>query len=495
MDGMQQVNISAHRKAQLLMFAFLIPLAIFISIAISQGSYYLALPIIVILFLVVGMVLPIEYIALMLLVLPLFAAILKFYLPTFYGLGVNAVMVPFALIILVFRYMMNPNLLSKRIPALPFIVLYLAAYALSLLQTDQLFGGIRVFINTLNYFVILAIMYSVTNRKNFRRLLLVLLISMTPSILVAAVQAITGRVSFGGIDMTAFRSREMEGTTVRIVGLEHMSELSVKCAFVITVLTVLITSHRTKIIWRTLGLIFIGLTSVVLLKTYSREGWLALLVMMGAYTLRYKRILFVIFVGAVLISGIAMWGELAQRVEPIIYGTDSSIGSRSEAIVRTFYLIKQKPVLGYGLGTSAVIDILPQAAAYIRAKAEISGAVNPTHSFYLEEWFYTGIFGVLFSLCIIITIFIRAKKVYSIVNKSNFHKYREIAFVFLITVILAFFQNLLGHTKTPHLWFFWGICLKIPSMINEELHEHAIDGEKGQGDTALSRTSSTSPGK
>ncbi len=484
MAEMQTAELSYRQKLTLLTFGILIPLTLLIGIIISKSAFLLIVPIALIAIIIISLIISVEYIAIALLLLPLFAAILKFYIPTIFGLGLNAVVVPFILVVLVFRFMMNPKLFSKNTPLLPIIAFYLLFYALSLFQTDNVFGGIRLLVNTLVYLLVFVLMYNVTTRDNYRRLLVLLLIALSPSLFVAAQQIVTGRVAFGGYDISALRSDEFG--TLRIGGMEHMSELSMKCAFIITIIVVLITVFRPKIIWKILGVFYIALATLVLLKTYSREGWLVMILMMSAFTLRYKKILFVVFIAITIIIGIATWGEIAPRIEPIIYGTDSSMQSRSEAIMRTINLIAKKPFLGYGLGTFAVIDLLgPKAAGYYTVtKSKYRRSRNPTHSFYLEEWFYTGIGGLVFSLWLMIALLKKSFRVYHTKGIKKYPQYRVVAFLFVITAGLVFMQSLLGHTKLHSMWYFWGVCAKIPVLISERENLENISRKNIESDSS-----------
>lgn len=464
-----QVTLNYHQKFTLLTFGLLVPFVLLIGLMISQHAYWFILPIVIVGLLVLGLIINIEYLALVLLTLPLFSALLKYYVPSIFGLGVNAFAVPLILVILFLRFMMNPKIIDWKTPALPFMVLYLMFYGISLFQTDNLFAGVRVFFNTLVSILIFILIYSATNHRNFRKLLVGLLIFLSPSIFVAIIQLITGRVGFGEMDLTEHYSKAMGGT-LRVGGMEHMSELSVKCVFVITLSVVLIALFRIRLVWKMLFFSFMAVAVFILLKTYSREGWLAFLIMGTAVTLRFKRTLFVIFVGVIIVIGVVFWTtDIAPRVEPLLYGEDASFESRFNSINRTLHVIKKRPITGYGIGTSSIAEIVnPNMVAYFTLRSQYAALYNPTHSFYIEEWLYTGLGGIFFSMCIIVFLFRKALKTYRTKGIKKYREYYVLVFIFLITVITVFFQNLLGHTKTPYMWFFWGVCVKIPVLISQK---------------------------
>jgi len=136
-------------------------------------------------------------------------------------------------------------------------------------------------------------------------------------------------------------------------------------------------------------LALIGPLLYALVLTMSRSGLVALLVILGNIFIksRHKLILIMFFASIVMIA----WSNLndIQRDRYLsLTGSDDTIGAatvdgRLHGITKEFNIAAQKPIVGYGLGTSK------------EAINNVIGGSNVSHNLYLETFMETGIIGLI----------------------------------------------------------------------------------------------------
>jgi O-antigen ligase len=164
-----------------------------------------------------------------------------------------------------------------------------------------------------------------------------------------------------------------------------------------------------------------------LILTASRSGLLTLTVFAAALMLKSKKKVLYILVLLVLVIAVLFNLSPIQRDRYLsIYRSDvrgaSTAHERIEGLKSNFELIRQKPLVGYGLGTS------------LEANYNLNQIGLVTHNLYLEVWQELGLFGLILFLLFII---------------SNLQGYRRL----LLQVQGTQNHYIINVTKTLGAWF------------------------------------------
>ncbi len=138
-----------------------------------------------------------------------------------------------------------------------------------------------------------------------------------------------------------------------------------------------------------LGLAGTGLGCIALAMTYSRAGWIGLLISAVVFVFLWKRKLLPLFALVALAAVPILPDTVWNRILTIFNPADTSTSSRFPLYAAALELIQTRPQ-GVGLGSEAVRAAVSDMNLY-HGKAPFVHC----HNVYLQVWAETGLFGLL----------------------------------------------------------------------------------------------------
>ncbi len=141
---------------------------------------------------------------------------------------------------------------------------------------------------------------------------------------------------------------------------------------------------------RFLGLVSAGVGCVSIAMTYSRASWVGLVFAAAIFVVLWNRKLIPLGILAALVVLAALPETVFNRVLTIFNTSDSSTTSRFPLYRAAGEFLKQRPVLGAGLGTDAV----RQAVSDLNLFHGKDHFVH-CHNIYLQVWCETGLVGLI----------------------------------------------------------------------------------------------------
>jgi len=193
---------------------------------------------------------------------------------------------------------------------------------------------------------------------------------------------------------------------------------------------------------------------LILIATFSRGGWLALIIFSIALSL-FKKPKFLLLIFAGLFFLIITVEPIRDRVEDVYNPPiTSSVYWRFEQWDKMYRLFKQQPWTGYGAGTETIV--------HEKEFGFYSG--NPyTHNDLLKNALEMGIFGVIaYSLLIISTSVFLLIKYFKEKNKNYRNIILIVFLLFLAELGFSMTSNILRSTVIQWLiWFLVGSSLGI----------------------------------
>jgi O-Antigen ligase len=136
-----------------------------------------------------------------------------------------------------------------------------------------------------------------------------------------------------------------------------------------------------------------------LLLTLSRSGFLALVVGGWDIFLKSKRKMTMIILALVTLG--ILWNNMSyiqrDRYLSLIGGSETASAktaqSRISGFTKSFTLVKNNPLFGYGIGTS------------FEAFYNVSRQAHVSHIFYMEAWIETGLIGLIILMLFVFAIY------------------------------------------------------------------------------------------
>ncbi len=295
--------------------------------------------------------------------------------------------------------------------------------------------GVYEFIRITSIFAIFALVFlAIQNKLSVKYILYAILFSAVIPFLIAAYQIIfeTGLSTTFGVNSRVY------GT------FSHPSPFAFYALTIAAISLYLIILEKKKITWLYL---FFGPAIVILLFTFTRGAWLALIAFLAIIAgMKAPKVL----IGIAIFSFIIFFSSITvhDRVEDIYNPpADSSIRWRLKQWEDMFDLALDKPVLGYGTGTEAVVHYYSFG----------SDAGNPyTHNDFLKITLENGVVGfVAFAILIAhcwVLLFSKFRKAYSQKYK-DFHLI--VLVLFTVFILVSFGDNVLRSTATQ--WVIWSL--------------------------------------
>ena len=141
---------------------------------------------------------------------------------------------------------------------------------------------------------------------------------------------------------------------------------------------------------RLLGLVGAGVGTAALIMTYSRAGWVGLLVAAVVFVFLWKRKLLPVFLALGLAAIPLLPDVVFNRILTIFNMNDTSTSSRFPLYEAAWSLIQQNPFWGSGLGSDAVRLAVKEGNHYHGEAPFVH-----SHNVYLQIWAELGIFALL----------------------------------------------------------------------------------------------------
>jgi len=345
----------------------------------------------------------------------------------------------FAILALVFSaFVILKNVKKiKKIPLLSPWLIFLFVLIISLVTSVNITSGITELSRLLTILLLfVASFILIEKNKDLSILIKVIIISAIVPAIVAFFQFFTRTgltIPFEGVYNRAF------GTFAHPNLLAFYLLIALTLCFV-----VYLTSDKRK-----MAIIFYGLLSLFFLAglafTYSRSAWIGLVVIVLILGLiRYR--IFLIFAIIILAFSYFSVEQINIRIKDLRNVTPySSIQWRFDLWEDGLEYAKQKPVLGYGVGTSKEI--------IMKNRGPRAGSPD-AHNDYLRIGIEAGVIGLIAYLILVLSLIITLLKAYA---KQKRPRLKTLTFIILILVIsysiIGFGDNILANTALQ--WSLW----------------------------------------
>jgi len=356
------------------------------------------------------------------------------------GLNLNFAGI-FAILAIVFSLFVILNNIGrvKRLPLFSAWLFFLAALSASLITSINLGTGITELLRLISTMLIFFVSYIlIESKRDLANLIKTIIVSALIPSLVAVYQYLTQTgltVPFEGVYNRVF------GTFAHPNLLAFYLLLALALCFVI-----LLTGDKKKIsivFYSGAALLFL----ITLFMTYTRSAWLGLLILVFMLGItRYRKFLLVAMI-LLSLSFISV-EQINTRLQSFTEkDPSSSIQWRLQLWSDSLDYFKQKPLLGYGVGTSNEVIIQnrgPQAGS------------SDAHNDYLRIALDSGLLGLLGFFFLIFSLLTSLYKIYRRQNKPHL---KTLAFVILILTgsfyLISFGDNILANTALQ--WTLWAL--------------------------------------
>lgn len=328
-------------------------------------------------------------------------------------------------------------------------IFFLAVLFLGIFYSIDPLSSIYEFIRALSIFAIFALVFlTVQNKFPIRHILYAILFSAIIPFLFAALQIVFGT----GLGTTP-------GVESRVFGtFSHPSPFALYTLGIAAISFFLIVSEKKKNFWA--YVIFVS-SVIILISTFTRGAWIALAVFLSIIgAMKAPRFLF----GAVVISFILFFSSTTvhDRIEDIYNPpADSSIRWRFQQWENMFDVARDRPVLGHGTGTEAVVH-------YYKFGPD---AGNPyTHNDFLKITVENGLLGlVAFMFLVISCVIFLFIKYY----KTQPSQLKDLCLVvlalFLVFMMVSIGDNVFRSTATQ--WVVWSLMAVCLTVVGDEKSE------------------------
>ncbi len=196
-----------------------------------------------------------------------------------------------------------------------------------------------------------------------------------------------------------------------------------------------------------MGVLCSALSTICLLLTYSRNGWLSLCVALAAISLTNRRYIKYVILFPIIFLMFDLLGD-AGRLLPQNMIVDSSIEYRIKIWTSAIKIVKDNLLLGIGTGT-----VWEQIPLY---SSELKAYISHVHNIYLQKLVDNGIVGLFFFILFI-------KYLWNIIKEDilNNKEISLIAFGFYISLLVSgFFDAICFQAQiSVFVWLFIGMNL------------------------------------
>nr|MBI2905263.1 O-antigen ligase family protein [Chloroflexota bacterium] len=228
----------------------------------------------------------------------------------------------------------------------------------------------------------------------------------------------------------------------------------------------------------------LAVSSLAIVFSFSRGGFIALLVMLGAM-LAYRRQrpinwLIALAIGLVLLQFVpATYTQRLQTIVEIIPGfgngvtttgpNEASLRGRTSELIVAVQMFADRPILGVGLGNYSFYY-----QSYSR-RLGMDPRVEPreAHNLYLEVAAETGLLGLSMFGILLWVMFTGILRARHLLVAAKLTRYLDIISAYTFSLVGYLTASLFIHAAYPrYLWLLVGIALAIPRVAQHELAEH-----------------------
>lgn len=244
----------------------------------------------------------------------------------------------------------------------PFLLFLAVCGASIFFSQDQELSGGDLLRQLSVFFIYLLTRDIAQGEEKIRQFLLVVLSSALVPVIVAYYQLLSGNLFYGDFEAG------------RLIGTFYHPNAFASYLVVILIFSTALVLEKEPLLPRLFLVPFVGLTSLVLVLTYSRGAWIVFLfsmMVMGA--LRYRKIFALIPIGVVL--AVACIPAIRERVidalDPSYSRGHSAVEWRVRAWADLWQLVKHRPFFGHGLSMVEVELGYLAHNDYLRLLAEV----------------------------------------------------------------------------------------------------------------------------
>lgn len=166
-----------------------------------------------------------------------------------------------------------------------------------------------------------------------------------------------------------------------------------------------ITEKKFKYKMIFIGAAILGIVLLLMSGTRNAMGFLMVSILLFSYIWKKKMGIYVAVAGLLVIASIPVFLANSQSLDflskRLTHIEGGSANARENVWKLSLELIKEKPMMGYGLGR--VMDQME--------KNVVKWAVLNTHNAYLGIWFQIGVFGLVFTLLIYFIVLFKGYKI------------------------------------------------------------------------------------
>jgi len=441
------LNILKNNRIQnLLLFLMLATLFFFIaSFFIEMSIFFGFLLFILIYIFIISFYYPFFAILSFLLIRPLLDFSTDYNLFSFASLNINlASLMGFMVMIVALWYLIFKHKELKRSKILYFWLLFIAVNALSLLVSFDISLGIREIARLLSIVSIflLAQIFVKTKKDLTITLKVVLMSAILPALI--------------GVWQYLYKADIIAGFDGRLAAtFAHPNMLAFFIFFVFSISLFVFLYGKKDNVLSYFYLLASALFIMIIILTYTRGSWLALLIFIFIIgVVKFRKLLLVSILLFLLVYSLVP--TLQHRVNNTFnfQNYDSSIVWRYNLYKDSWDIAKEKPILGHGSDTSSTL------IEYNRSYR--LGSPEP-HNDYMKTFMETGIIGLI---SLLLLIFSTARYLY---NKSKFNSFRKIKALnffllasFIAISLVSFGDNVFNDTALQwSMWFVIGSMLRI----------------------------------
>lgn len=274
----------------------------------------------------------------------------------------------------------NRTRLSKLPAVIPYALFIFVAFA-SILTSSAKLAGVADWLRVASTFVIFLVVIQVFNsRRSIKRLVDAVLVSSIVPLAVGAYQLVNNA---GSVAVTA------GGEFERILGtFGHPNSFGFYLVLILAIAIPLFFENAEPTKKILVGLL-IAACSIMLGLTFARGAWIGLLVaLLVMAAMRYRKMFY--WLPLILIAAIILFPQIANRFQDVVQSGQAagSLGWRLNFWDQGFIdLVKQRPLLGYGIGSFALFTGHDAHNDYLRLAVEVG---IPGLLLYLGTLFVVG---------------------------------------------------------------------------------------------------------
>jgi len=326
----------------------------------------------------------------------------------------------------------------KALPLKWFILIYLFINILSIFYSFN--HGLSLFesLRLISIFCVFYLaFYFIKNKTDLKNLIFIGIFSALIPSLLAFYQYFTKT----GISLP------FEGIYNRIFGtFAHPNLFAYFLIIPIALLFYQLYTNKLKKVTDVLNYPLIALYGLILILTFTRGAWLAvMLVILIIGIIKYRKLL---VIALIAIIGLYLFvTPIQSRVNNLFSNPYSSISWRINLWQDSIGYAKEKLLLGQGAGTAKefILD----------KRGEEMGSSDP-HNDYLKIFLETGMIGLISYLALIFMIFFNLLKIFIYTNDAKF----KVLILFTIGITFSFYtmsfaDNILRNTALQ--WLYWSL--------------------------------------